>query len=121
MVFSSPVSLHFMASSMATRMAWLDSGAGRMPSTRANCSAASKTLVCSTARASISPSWYSSESTGLMPWYRRPPAWLAEGMKLLPRVYILARGQTLPVSQKSYANLPRVKLGQEAGSTAMNW
>ena len=36
-----------------------------------------------------------------MPWYRRPPAWLAEGMKPEPRVYILARGQTMPVSQKS--------------------
>ena len=34
---------------MATRMAWLLSGAGRIPSMRANCSAASNTLVCSTA------------------------------------------------------------------------
>ena len=55
----------------------------------------------------------------LMPWYRRPPAWLAEGIKPLPRVYILAMGQILPVSQKSYLNTPRVRLGQEAGSTAM--
>ena len=38
---------------LATRMAWLDSGAGRMPSIRANCSAASKTLVCSTDTASM--------------------------------------------------------------------
>ena len=34
------------------RMAWLLSGAGRMPSQRANCSAAAKTLVCSTLRTS---------------------------------------------------------------------
>ena len=26
----------------------------------------------------------------------RPPAWLGEGMKLLPKVYILARGHTMP-------------------------
>ena len=31
----------------------------------------------------------------------------------------LASGQTIPVSQKSYTYLPRVRLGQEAGSTAM--
>ena len=43
-------------------------GAGRMPSVRAKYSAASKTLVCSTLRASISPSWYSCERMGLMPW-----------------------------------------------------
>jgi hypothetical protein len=35
----------------------------------------------------------------LMPWNRRPPAWSAEGMKPLPRVYIFDRGHTLPVSQ----------------------
>ena len=40
----------------------------------------------------MGPSWYSWLRTGLMPWYRRPPAWLAEGMKPLPRVYIFARG-----------------------------
>ena len=56
MVFASPVSLHFKASSMATLMAWLLSGAGRMPSTRANSYAAWKTEVCSTETASISPS-----------------------------------------------------------------
>ena len=32
-----------------------DSGAGRVPSVRANCTAASKTEVCSTARASTRP------------------------------------------------------------------
>ena len=53
-----------------------------------------------------------------MPWKRSPPAWLGEGMKPLPRVYIFASGQIIPVSQKSYANLPLVKLGQLAGSTA---
>ena len=36
-----------------------------------------------------------------MPWYRRPPAWLGEGMKSAPSVYILASGVILPVSQKS--------------------
>ena len=36
--------------------------------------------------------------------------------KPLPSVYILARGQTLPVSQKSYTYFPLVRLGQEAGS-----
>ena len=40
-------------------------------------------------------------------------------MKPLPRVYIFASGVTLPVSQKSYANLPRVREGQLMGSTAM--
>ena len=36
MVLASPVTLHFRASSMAVRMAWQDSGAGMMPSARAN-------------------------------------------------------------------------------------
>lgn len=56
-VFSSPVSLHFIASSIATLIAWLLSGAGRIPSVLANCSAAANTLVCSTERAVIYPSW----------------------------------------------------------------
>ena len=56
MVLASPVSRHFTASSMAARIAWLLSGAGRMPSVRANSRAAAKTLVCSTETASISPS-----------------------------------------------------------------
>ena len=47
MTFSSPVSLHLSASSMAARMAWLLSGAGNVPSARANISAASKMAVCS--------------------------------------------------------------------------
>ena len=57
MVFSSPVSLHFNASSIATLIAWLLSGAGRIPSILAKVSAAAKTSVCSTALASIYPSW----------------------------------------------------------------
>ena len=55
---------------------------------------------------------------GLMPWNLSPPAWFGEGMNWLPKVYIFARGQTIPVSQKSYAYLPLVSDGQEAGSTA---
>jgi hypothetical protein len=48
-------------------MAWLLSGAGRMPSQRANSSAASNTAVCSTLRASSIPSWYSWLTMLLMP------------------------------------------------------
>ena len=44
-----------------------------------------------------------------------------EGIKSLPSVYIFARGVTMPVSQKSYANFPLVRLGQDAGSTAIIW
>ena len=44
------------AASIATLIAWLLSGAGRIPSTRANCTAASNTEVCSTLLASIYPS-----------------------------------------------------------------
>lgn len=40
--FSSPVSMHFLASRMAAAMAWQDSGAGMMPSVRANWVPASK-------------------------------------------------------------------------------
>ena len=42
MHFSSPVSLHRKASTMAARMAWEVSGAGMMPSVQANSFAASK-------------------------------------------------------------------------------
>ena len=45
-VFSSPVSLHFKASSIATLIACDDSGAGSIVSTLANNVAASNTLVC---------------------------------------------------------------------------
>ena len=51
--------------------------------------------------------------------FYKPPAWFGEGMNPLPNVYIFANGQIIPVSQKSYANFPLVKLGQDAGSTAM--
>ena len=67
MVFSSPVSLHFRASSIAARIAWLLSGAGRIPSVRAKVYAASKTLVWGTDMASINPSSYSWDRMGLMP------------------------------------------------------
>ena len=50
---SSPVSLHFSASSMAARMAWLDSGAGRMPFLLQSTRPPQIRLVCSTATASI--------------------------------------------------------------------
>ena len=41
-------------------------------------------------------------------------------MSCNPAVGGIAKGQIIPVSQKSYMYLPRVKLGQDAGSTAMN-
>ena len=34
-------------------------------------------------------------------------------------MYIFASGVIIPVSQKSYANVPLVKLGHDAGSIAM--
>ena len=36
-----------------------------------------------------------------IPWNLSPPAWFEDGMKLHPSVYIFARGQIIPVSQKS--------------------
>ena len=119
-VFFSPVSLHFNASSMATLIAWDDSGAGNIVSYFANIFAASNTFVCSTATAFIYPSWYNFEIIGDIPWYLKPPAWLAEGMYSQPSVYIFANGQIFPVSQKSYAYFPLVNDGQDAGSTAIN-
>lgn len=53
---------------MATRIACELSGAGRIPSTLANCSAAWKTAVCYTEVASIKPSAYSCDSVELIPW-----------------------------------------------------
>ena len=53
MTFFSPVSLHFLASSIVTLMAWADSGAGRMPSTLANSIAALNTSTWLTALASL--------------------------------------------------------------------
>ena len=52
----SPVFLHSRASSIAQRMAWELYGAGRIPSIRANITAASKTFVCSYERAFSRPS-----------------------------------------------------------------
>jgi len=54
--FSSPVSLHLSASSIATFIAWLLSGAGSIPSTLAKVSAALNTSVCSTLLAFTYPS-----------------------------------------------------------------
>ena len=42
MTFSSPVSLQASASRIAAAIAWVGSGAGTMPSVRANCSAPAK-------------------------------------------------------------------------------
>ena len=42
--------------SIVNRIAWVGSGAGRMPSVRAKVTAASNAAVCLTACASISPS-----------------------------------------------------------------
>ena len=53
-VSSFPSALHLSASSIAARIAWLDSGAGSMPSVRANCCAAANTSVCFTLTASMS-------------------------------------------------------------------
>ena len=53
-VSARPVSLHPSASSIAQRIAWADSGAGRVASVRARSVAAPKTYVCSTLVASIS-------------------------------------------------------------------
>ena len=52
MVLASPVSRHLSASRMAARMACALSGAGRMVSSLANLSPASKTSVWRTATAS---------------------------------------------------------------------
>ena len=56
------------ASSMATRMAWVGSGAGRMPSARANCTPASKLARWWTLRASMKPCSLSRLTSGDMPW-----------------------------------------------------
>ncbi len=56
MVLRLPSFLHWSASSMTPRTACAASGAGRMPSARANCTAALKVAICGTARASITPS-----------------------------------------------------------------
>jgi len=64
----SPASFAASASSTATLIAWVLSGAGRMPSARANCTPTSNAAVWWTPRASISPSSYSWDTSGAMPW-----------------------------------------------------
>ena len=56
MTFSSPDSLHAKASRTQAASAWVGSGAGTMPSVRANWIAAAKHSVCGIAMASMSPS-----------------------------------------------------------------
>ena len=68
MTFSSPVSFAARASSTAARIACPHSGAGIRPSTLANCTAASNTLPCGYATASIRPSRTSAETSGESPW-----------------------------------------------------
>ena len=67
MVFASPVALHLSASSIAWRMAWQDSGAGMMPSARANYTPASKVASCGTAAASIRPACSRCDTSGESP------------------------------------------------------
>ncbi len=55
MTFSSPDSLQRWASSIAAASAWVGSGAGTMPSERANSTPAAKHSDCGLAIASISP------------------------------------------------------------------
>ena len=55
MTFDSPDSLHASASRIAAASACVGSGAGTMPSERANCSAAAKHSRCGMATASTRP------------------------------------------------------------------
>ena len=82
MVFSSPVSLHLRASSIAALMAWDGSGAGMIPSVFANKLAASKACSWLYARDETSPSSFIKLTVGAIPWYRSPPAWIGAGMKV---------------------------------------
>ncbi len=63
-----PSSRQRIASSIAARTAWLASGAGTMPSTRANCTPASKHLVWWYAVDRIRPSSCRCDTSGAMPW-----------------------------------------------------
>ena len=56
------------ARAIAAAMAWLDSGAGMMPSARANSMPAAKATSYSTATASIRPSSFACDTIGAMPW-----------------------------------------------------
>ena len=53
---------------MAAATAWVDSGAGMIPSVRANRMPASKHSVCGMAMASINPWWATAETSGATPW-----------------------------------------------------
>ncbi len=53
---------------MAAASAWVGSGAGMMPSVRANSTAAAKHSRCGLATASNIPSSYMCDSSGDMPW-----------------------------------------------------
>jgi hypothetical protein len=66
--FSSPDSVHRLASSMAAASAWVGSGAGMIPSDRAKATAAAKHSSCGLATASNMPSSYMCDSSGDMPW-----------------------------------------------------
>ena len=68
MTFSSPVSLQRRASAIVAASAWVGSGAGTMPSVRANWTPAAKQSDCGIASASISPSSYTWLMSGLIPW-----------------------------------------------------
>src|SRR6056297_1813238 len=121
MVFSSPVSLHLSASSIADLIACADSGAGAIPSLRANATAASNTSTWWYDVASMIPSDTSLLMIGDTPWYLRPPAWIAGGMNSEPSVYIFKSGVCCAMSPKSYLNSPDVRVGHADGSTAMNF
>ena len=96
-----PSSRQRTASSIAPRTACAASGAGTMPSARANRTPASNVASCCTARASITSCRKSSQMLLAMPWYRRPPAWIGAGMKPWPSVYIFTSGVSMLVSPKS--------------------
>ena len=49
-------------------MAWPVSGAGTLPSVRANSTAASNTFDCGAATASMRPALTSADTIGLSPW-----------------------------------------------------
>lgn len=93
-----PSSRQRSASSMATRIAWLDSGAGRMPSARTKRTPASKHRVWATATASIRPPSTARLNSGPIPWARRPPAWTGGGTNVCPSVCIRNSGPSRPVS-----------------------
>ena len=67
MTFFSPVSLHFFAARMAEAMAWADSGAGMIPSVRANSTAASNVSFCRSASARMSPLFIEQRHDGRCP------------------------------------------------------